>query len=476
MQINAADVIRIVQQFLKENNLSKTLEAMEEETGVAMNVMDDDVDEFKRNIVEGKWNRVLMTLSNINMHPARLMDLFEQIVIELAEDKEVGAARSLLRQTEPMHHLRETHPERYLHLEAIVSRSNTIPMRRDERRIAIAERLSAELVTVEHGRLLTLLGQAIKWQVAQGSIDAESQFDLFKGSGYSLQPEDDCVVTHSYAAIKMPKKRHAESLCFSPDGRVVATGTTDGFIELWNYSNAKKRVDLNSNSMLMDSAVLSLRFSPDSTLIASGGLNGKMAVWKIQTGAIVRKFAAAHSQGITSLCFSLDASQVLTSSFDGLVRLHGLRSGKTLREFRGHSSFVNSAMFSADMHRVVSCSSDGTVKIWDAKTAVCLSTVGFVNDRVASIGMESPTVTILLPTPKNSNHIIVSTQSCHIYIMSLDGRLVKSMGLVDNKTDFVTCAVSSNGEFVYAAGENGNVYTFNTNSCTLVSSFEVIHF
>ncbi len=46
-----------------------------------------------------------------------------------------------------------------------------------------------------------------------------------------------------------------------------------------------------------------------------------------------------------------------------LSRIHGLKSGKTLKEFRGHSSYVNDAIFTSDGGRVITASSDGTVKV-----------------------------------------------------------------------------------------------------------------
>lgn len=49
--------------------------------------------------------------------------------------------------------------------------------------------------------------------------------------------------------------------------------------------------------------------------------------------------------------------QVLSGSFDGSVRVHGLKSGKMLKEFRGHTSYVNDAVWGADGSQVrVVCS------------------------------------------------------------------------------------------------------------------------
>ena len=45
-------------------------------------------------------------------------------------------------------------------------------------------------------------------------------------------------------------------------------------------------------------------------------------------------------------------------------RVHGLKSGKTLKEFTGHTSFVNYAIFLPDSHSMLSASSDGSVKVF----------------------------------------------------------------------------------------------------------------
>ena len=45
------------------------------------------------------------------------------------------------------------------------------------------------------------------------------------------------------------------------------------------------------------------------------------------------------------------------------IRIHGLKSGKTLKEFRGHESFVNCAIYLPESHNLLSASSDGSVKV-----------------------------------------------------------------------------------------------------------------
>ena len=72
-------------------------------------------------------------------------------------------------------------------------------------------------------------------------------------------------------------------------------------------------------------------------------------------------------------------------------RMHGLKSGKTLKEFRGHTSFVNDAIFTMDAHNIISASSDGTVKVHDVQKYYsmiflhCKTKINITNLRSGSI-------------------------------------------------------------------------------------------
>lgn len=133
-----------------------------------------------------------------------------------------------------------------------------------------------------------------------------------------------------------------ESLSFSCDGLNVLASSLDGIIASFDVETLRLNVNLeyqNSGQLmtLSDSCsdcILCSATSKDGELLAVGTRNGQVHVYKLSSGTCVRSFPQAHPQGVTSLCFYRDGTQILTTSFDQTARIHGLKSGKALKEFR----------------------------------------------------------------------------------------------------------------------------------------------
>ena len=253
----------------------------------------------------------------------------------------------MLRTTEPMRILKIDQPDRYLKLEHLCQRpvfvtSDAYEMgtSKQQKRQDIAKMLSAEISVVPPSRLLALIGQALRFQQAQGLLPKDGTLDLFRGGRRSARKDqDEALPTRQAGRITFNPESHPETAVFAPDGLSLVTGSVDGFVEVWDADTCRLRKDLDYQArdelmMHEEEPILCAAFNRDGEMLATGSRDGKVKIWRLATGVCLRKFSKAHSQGVTCVCFTRDSTQILTGSFDSLAKIHGLKSGKTLKEFR----------------------------------------------------------------------------------------------------------------------------------------------
>lgn len=487
--VESADIIRLMLQFCKENGLHRTLQAMQEESRVSLNTV-DSLDALLGDITHGRWDLVLQAASYLTLPDGVQSDLYTQVILELAELRELDTARHLLQETAPMIAMKQDVPERFLRLEALLKKAYFDPREaydgdtKEKKRAAIAQAVSKHVSVAPPSRLLALVGQAMKWQQHTGILPANTRIDVFRGIAADAVEEREMCPTMVAKTVKFGDKSHPECATFSPDGQYCVSGSVDGFVEVWDYQTAQLRKDLpyqeEGNFMMHEKAVIAVAFSKDSELLATGSQDGQLKVWRVATGQCVRKYEKAHNEGITFLSWSKDSSQILTASFDHMARAHGVKSGKTLKEYRGHTSYVNTAVYSRDCLKVITASSDGNVIVFDARTTEQIATLTPPPPPHLSSTVQWA-VNAAYVAPQSGQfgdsddvHIFVCTRTNTILLMNLQGQVLKSFSSGKrDKGDFVAMIPSPKGEWLYACAEDNRMYCFSTATGALEQTLQV---
>ncbi|HZH91591.1 MAG TPA: caspase family protein [Pyrinomonadaceae bacterium] len=151
-----------------------------------------------------------------------------------------------------------------------------------------------------------------------------------------------------------------KAVAFSADGRRLASGSVDGVVKLWDTATGREL-----KSMSGGGSINTLAFSPDAQLIATGNAENSVIVWNAQTG-LAERTLAGHAGAVLTLAFSPDGRLLATGARDNSVRIWEAGSGRELHTLKGHAGAVKSLSFSADGKRLASGSFDKTIKVWDA--------------------------------------------------------------------------------------------------------------
>jgi WD40 repeat protein/serine/threonine protein kinase len=202
-------------------------------------------------------------------------------------------------------------------------------------------------------------------------------------------------------------KLEAHCIAFSPDSKMLASGSRDNTIKVWNVESGIEVKTLTPGHVTSSSGIYSVAFSPDSRTLASASADAPLTLWDVSRGVVYATLKGHRSQ-IADLTFSPDGKTLASADFAGTVRFWDLPrtpeflitgsptgagvlgiaispNGKILAlvnaflelwdiktgRFIGRSSQERSAMsvaFSPDGKSLATGNFDGALKLWDTAT------------------------------------------------------------------------------------------------------------
>ncbi|EGW34618.1 uncharacterized protein SPAPADRAFT_57666 [Spathaspora passalidarum NRRL Y-27907] len=225
---------------------------------------------------------------------------------------------------------------------------------KDGKFIATGCNKTTQVFNVETGELVAKL------------IDDNNSTDV---SASDAKAEGDAAASAASAsAASAAADLYIRSVCFSPDGKLLATGAEDKLIRIWDLTTKRIIKILRGH----EQDIYSLDFFPDGDRLVSGSGDRTVRIWDLRSSQC--SLTLSIEDGVTTVAVSPDGKLIAAGSLDRTVRVWDSTTGFLVERLdsanengNGHEDSVYSVAFSVNGHQIASGSLDRTVKLWNLK-------------------------------------------------------------------------------------------------------------
>ncbi|MEU4876476.1 helix-turn-helix domain-containing protein [Streptomyces sp. NPDC021608] len=287
------------------------------------------------------------------------------------------------------------HQERVARSRALAAQSAALAAGQPEESMRLAEEAYRSQPTPEaRGALLSTQAQPFAARLLghRGPVNSVA----FAPDGRTLATaSSDGTVTLRRLADRRTTARftmsgQVRSVAFSPDGRTLAAGATDAPVRLWSTADHRTRAVLPPST----AGARAVAFDPRGGTLALAAGDGTVQVWDTGRMRRVESFTG-HAGQVDALAYAPDGRMLASAGADRTVRLWDTVRARPARVLKGHADEVYGVAFAPDGRSLASGGADRTVRLWDLATGRTTSVLTGHSDDVNAVAYTPDGATVV---------------------------------------------------------------------------------